>query len=114
MDISILIADDEPVNFRYFESLLRGKVKNIDHAVNGKEAVEMASRNNYNLILMDMKMPVMGGIEATKILKQKFPELPIIAQTAYTFPEEKEIAMQAGCDDFLPKPIKKGGFDGDS
>ena len=108
MDISILIADDEPVNFKYFEILLKGKVKNIDHAVNGKEAAEMASRNNYNLILMDMKMPVMGGIEATKILKQKFPELPIIAQTAYTFPEERETAVQAGCDDFLTKPIKKG------
>jgi len=107
MDISILIAEDEPVNYQYLEILLKGKVKNVDHALNGREAVKMVSENNYNLILMDMKMPVMGGIEATKILKQKFPGIPIIAQTAFTLTEERVNAMQAGCDDFLSKPIKK-------
>jgi len=106
-DISILIAEDEAINFQFLEVLLRGKVKKIDHAFNGKEAVEMAIKYNYNMILMDMKMPVMGGIEAIKILKLKFPDLPIIAQTAFVFPEDRENALQAGCDDFLSKPIKK-------
>ena len=108
LDWTILVADDEPINFLLIKILLSGIVKRIDHAFNGKEVVDLVSQNRYNLILMALKMPVMGGIEATKILKQKFPELPIIAQTAYTFPEEKETALRAGCDDFISKPIKKG------
>ena len=107
LDHSLLIVDDELINYQYLEILLKNRVKRIDHAKNGKEAVEMAQKNSYNLILMDMKMPVMGGIEATEILKQQFPELTIIAQTAFSLPEEKASALQAGCDDFLSKPIKK-------
>ena len=52
-------------------------------------------------------MPVMSGIEATKLLKQQYPDLPIIAQTAYSLPEERENALQAGCNDFISKPINK-------
>ena len=106
-DFVLLIADDELVNFQYLKILLKDKVKQIDHALNGKEAVELASKNSYNLILMDLKMPVMGGIEATRILKKQFPELPIVAQTAYTLPEDKAFALQSGCDEFISKPIKK-------
>jgi signal transduction histidine kinase len=106
-DLTILIAEDEPVSYKYIEILLKDKVKRIDHTTNGKEAVELALKNSYNLILMDLKMPVMGGIEASKILKQQFPDIPIIAQTAYSSPEEKESALKAGCADFLTKPFKK-------
>jgi len=106
-DYTILIAEDKRVHYLYIEILLKDIVKRIDHAINGKEAVELAIKNCYNLILMDLKMPVMGGIEATKILKRQFPEIPIIAQTAYSVPEEKESALKAGCADFLTKPIKK-------
>ena len=106
-DLVILIAEDEPANYKFLEILLKGKVKRVDHAVNGKEAVEMASQNKYNLVFMDLNMPVMGGIEATKILKEKSPEILIIAQTAYSLPEEKQRALEAGCDDFISKPIKK-------
>jgi CheY-like chemotaxis protein len=106
-DFILLVADDEPVNFLYLKTLLKDKVKRIDHALNGKEAIELASKNNYDLVLMDIKMPVMGGIEATKILKKQLPELPIIAQTAYSLPEDKALALQAGCDEFISKPIIK-------
>ncbi len=106
-DRALLIVDDEFINYQYLEILLRNSVKRVDHAANGKVAVDMVHKNRYNLILMDMKMPVMSGIEATKILKKQFPELPIIAQTAFSLPEEKASALQAGCDDFLSKPIKK-------
>jgi len=106
-DFTILIAEDEQISYQYLEILLKDKVKRIDQATNGKEAVELALKNSYNLILMDLKMPVMDGIEATKILKQQFPDIPIIAQTAYSSPEEKESALKAGCADFLSKPIKK-------
>jgi CheY-like chemotaxis protein len=106
-DLVVLIAEDEPINFQYLSALLKGNVSRIDHAENGKEAVELASRNIYDLVLMDIKMPVMGGIEATKLLKKRYPDLLIIAQTAYTLPEEKESALDAGCVDFISKPISK-------
>lgn len=106
-DLTILIAEDEPDNYLYLEILLKNKVKRIDHAINGMKAVELSSKNRYNLVLMDLKMPVMDGIEATRKIKQQFPDIPIIAQTAYTTPEEKDKALQAGCDAYIAKPIKK-------
>lgn len=106
-DFSILIAEDEMVNFILLKMLLKGKVKSIDHAMNGREAVEMAFANHYDLILMDIKMPVMDGLEASVLLKRTFPEIIIIAQSAYTLPEEIERAYNAGCDDFISKPIAK-------
>lgn len=106
-EFTILVAEDERVHYQYIEILLKGEVKRIDHAANGREAVELALKNSYNLILMDLKMPVMGGIEATEILKQQCPDIPIIAQTAYSLSEEKESALKAGCADFISKPIKK-------
>jgi two-component system, cell cycle response regulator DivK len=106
-DFTILIVEDDRVSYQYIEILLKDHVKRIDNATNGKEAVELALKNTYNLIIMDLKMPVMDGIEATKILKQQFPDIPIIALTAYSFPEEKERALKAGCTDFLSKPFKK-------
>lgn len=105
--LTILIAEDEPDNYLYLEILLKEKVKRVDHASTGKEAVEMALKNNYNLILMDIKMPSMGGIEATRIIKQHNPDLPVIAQTAYAQPEERDRVLEAGCDDYIAKPIKK-------
>ncbi len=106
-DLVVLIVDDEPINIKYLEILLKGFVKRTDGAVNGKVAVQMASQNRYDLVLMDSKMPVMGGVEATKILKDLFPDLPIIAQTALVSADDKELMMEAGCDDFIGKPINK-------
>ncbi len=106
-EFSILIAEDEPINVKYLDIILKGMVKKLTFAENGKIAVELASKNRYNLVLMDIKMPLMGGIEATKILKASYPDLPIVAQTAYTSHEDKDLALQAGCDFFLSKPIRK-------
>ncbi len=106
-DFKILIVDDEEVNIQYLCALLKNNVLNIEQAFNGKDAVELALKNSYNLILMDIKMPVMGGIEATRILKEKYPDLRIIAQTAFTLPEETAAILDAGCDDILCKPIRK-------
>jgi len=105
--LKILIVDDEQFNLELLAILLKDKVKRVDFASNGKEAVEMALKDAYHLVIMDLKMPVMGGIEATKIIKNMYPFLPIIAQTAYALPEEKELAMLAGFDDFITKPIDK-------
>ena len=93
--------------YKVIKCAIKNKVKRIDHAINGLKAVELASKNRYDLVLMDIKMPVMDGIKATIKLKQQFPDMPIIAQTAYSTPEERAQAMQAGCDDYISKPIKK-------
>ena len=77
-------------------------------ATTGKEAIEICKQNqNIDLILMDIKMPVMNGYEATKLIKEFRPDLPIVAQTAYTTTKDKEKAFSAGCNDFISKPISK-------
>jgi PAS domain S-box-containing protein len=106
-DLSILIVDDEQINFLYLEILLKKSVKKIDHAYNGKDALDKVSKQSYNMIFMDLKMPDMNGYDATINIKQNFPTIPIIAQTAYASIEDREKALQAGCDDFIAKPIKK-------
>ena len=80
----------------------------IIHAKNGQEAVDFCSEKSaIDLVLMDLKMPVMSGFEATKQLKKIYPDLPIIAQTAFSSQKDQEKAKLAGCDDFLPKPIRQ-------
>ncbi|NEW79224.1 MAG: response regulator, partial [Gelidibacter sp.] len=108
---TILVAEDEDINFMVLEILLVDKIKlpcNIIHAKDGMEAVELCKNNgDIEFVLMDIKMPKMDGHEATRLIKQIRPNLPIIAQTAYSSPEEKEKAFLAGCNDFISKPISK-------
>ena len=108
---TILIAEDEEVNYLYLETLLVDILKLdclIIHAKNGKEAIEICKNNTtIDLILMDLKMPVMNGFEATTEIKKLRPNLPIIAQTAYSTTEDKEKALLVGCNDFIIKPIDK-------
>ena len=68
-------------------------------------AVEMAEKGEYDIVLMDIKMPVMDGLEATKAIKESLPDLPIIALTANAFDSDRQLAMEAGCNDFLSKPV---------
>lgn len=105
---TILIAEDEGINFLYLQKLLTTAVKscNILRAKNGQEAVEICSNDKtIDLILMDIKMPVMNGFEATKKIKAFNPEVPVVAQTAYSSDEDKNKAKTAGCNDFISKPI---------
>jgi len=108
---TILIVEDEEVNYLFLEILLLEKINlscNLLHAKNGKEAVEICKSNTaINLVLMDIKMPIMTGIEATKLIRKFQPNLPVIAQTAYSTTEDKEKAFLAGCNDFISKPINK-------
>ena len=100
----ILIAEDNDSNFILMTYILK-KFYEYDRARNGQEAVDMVEKNNYDLILMDIKMPVMDGMEATRLIKEKHPELPIIALTANAFDSDRQLAYEAGCNEFLPKPI---------
>ncbi len=105
----ILIVDDEPINLILLEEIIKTEFGDVIlTATNGKEAVKQCLNNeNINLVLIDIKMPVMNGIEATKIIKEKRPELIIIAQSAYNAQSDKKNAIQAGCNDFISKPIQK-------
>ena len=100
----ILIAEDNDSNFILMTYILK-KYYQFDRAKNGQEAVDMVEKINYDLILMDIKMPVMDGMEATRLIKEKHPNLPIIALTANAFDSDRQLAFEAGCDEFLPKPI---------
>ncbi len=107
-ETSILIVEDEESNFLYIKELFEGTGVVILHAKNGKEAVDMClNHNNINLILMDLKMPVMNGFEATKLIRELYPGLPIVAQSAFALGEEREKALKAGCNEYISKPFKK-------
>ena len=105
---TILIVEDEEVNFIFIEILLLEKI-NLDckilHAINGKKAVEQCKNNPVDFVLMDINMPIMNGYDATELIRAEFPNLPIVAQTAYSTPEDKEKALSVGCNDFITKPI---------
>ena len=108
---TILVAEDVEANYLYIEVLFKDGIEgsyNLIHAKNGKEAVEICTANkNIDLVLMDIKMPIMNGHEATGKIKKTSPNLPIIAQTAYSTESDKQLALKHGCDDFISKPLDK-------
>jgi PAS domain S-box-containing protein len=107
-EFAVLVAEDEEVNFLYLEALFEDEIEgdfNLLHAKNGKEAVDICLENSVDIVLMDVKMPVMNGHEATKLIKEKFPNLPIVVQTAYSSDADRALAFSYGCDDFVSKPI---------
>lgn len=105
---TILLAEDDAVSRVLIKRCLQGENMTILDAWNGREAVEFTLKHpEIELVLMDIKMPVMNGFEATKEIKQLRPELPVIAQTAFTSKEERLKAIEAGCDSFMSKPINK-------
>ncbi len=107
-NITILIAEDDDSSYEYMKAILAPYKLNIEWVQDGKSAVEFCKNNNHvDLILMDVNMPVMNGYEATKLIKDMYPDIPIIAQTAYAIIGDKEKSLQAGCDDYLSKPVKK-------
>lgn len=106
--LSILIAEDEDLNFLLIKELLRPFKFRIIRAINGAEAVGIASEDeSVELVLMDLKMPVMDGFEATKLIKQLRPSLTVIALTAYSMESDKIKAISSGCSDVIVKPIQK-------
>lgn len=105
---TILVAEDDDFNYKYIEIVLKQDEFNVIRAFNGAEAVSICRNNpDVNLVLMDMKMPVMGGLEATRLIKSFLPKLQIIALTAYVSSNDEYEAFINGCDEFLPKPIDR-------
>ena len=104
-DLQILIAEDNDSNYSLVKHIL--KEYQITRVVNGVEAVEKVRDEEFDIVLMDMKMPIMGGLEATRKIRELNPIIPIIALTANAFDADRVSAMEAGCNAFLTKPLKK-------
>lgn len=101
----ILIAEDEETNYLFIEAILEDTKAELIWARNGAEAVEKFKNNEVDLILMDIKMPEMDGLKATEKIREICSSVPIIAQTAYAMSEDKSKCLDAGCNDYLTKPI---------
>ena len=101
---TILIAEDDESNYLYLMLLLR-KHYNLLRAMNGREAVEIAERSKPDLILLDLKMPEMNGIEALRAIRQAGMAMPVIIQSSYAFEFDMRIAMENGASAYLTKPI---------
>ena len=104
----ILLAEDNEINAEIVKAILQTEGYKYLHVKNGHDAVEVGKRYNFDLILMDCNMPIMGGIEASTILRKTMEaNTPIIALTANAFAEDKEECLAAGMNDFLAKPLDK-------
>lgn len=100
----ILVAEDIESNFLLLKVCLE-KNYNLVRAKDGVEAIAKFKECNPDLIFMDIKMPEMDGLDATKIIRNLSPDIPIIALTAFAFEEDKQKAFKAGCNDFITKPV---------
>ena len=104
-DFKVLIAEDNDSNFSLVQHILFKY--NLTRVKNGVEALEKLHNEQYDIILMDMKMPIMGGLEAVRKIREFDTKVPIIALTAYAFDSDRASAMEAGCNAFLTKPLNK-------
>ena len=110
--LKILLVDDSEDNRLLIKTFMKGSQHSLDMAENGEEAFEKFMEKRYDLLLMDMQMPVMDGYEATRIIRRweedkNIKETPILAFTAHALKEEVERCLEAGCTDHLAKPVKK-------
>lgn len=104
----VLVAEDDEVSFLYLKNIIEGAGLNSVHARNGNEAVEhVRTDSDICMVLMDIKMPVMSGEEATAEIRKFNPDIPIIAQTAYAMTDDKNKFLNVGCNDYISKPIQK-------
>ena len=104
----ILVAEDDDFNYKYLDIILKRAGYLVLRATNGLEAVNACRTNpEVSLILMDMKMPVMGGLDATMEIRRFLPGLHIIALTAYVSLADENAAYEAGCNEFLSKPVNR-------
>ena len=107
MKEKILIVEDNPQNMRLMEMTLRAKNYTLLKATDGEEALDVAGREQPDLIIMDVSLPGMSGLEVTRKLRETavFSQTPIIGVTAYAMKGDKERVLEAGCDAYLSKPI---------
>ena len=103
--IRILLVDDAPDNRALVNRVLSIYGASVKNAESGQEALNSCAENTWDIILMDMQMPVMDGFQTTKALRARGYQQPIIALTAHALPEERQQCLAAGCNDHVTKPI---------
>lgn len=104
---SVLVVEDTDTSIMYYKAALKKTKAKLFYAKNGIEAIDIVKVDgNIDLVLMDINMPIMNGIEATKEIKKINPHIPIIIQTAYVLNDERIRCFEAGCDGFMAKPVK--------
>ncbi|MCF8366486.1 MAG: response regulator [Bacteroidales bacterium] len=107
----ILVAEDVPTNYLLVQKSLRKTNAELIWAKNGRETVDLVKENKaIDIVLMDIRMPILNGLDATKEIKKIRPGLPIIAQTAYAMDGDRENSLDAGCDEYISKPINLQEF----
>lgn len=105
---SVLLVEDQKYNLLVLKKMLEYMEFDVMTAENGQEAVDICNKiDEFDLILMDIKMPVMDGYHAMKEIKKLFPDMTIIAETAYALAGDEKKILDAGFDDYLPKPITR-------
>ena len=102
---TVMVAEDEESNYELVKNILQ-KRYNLIRARNGIEAVTLNEKEHPDLILMDIRMPEMNGLDATRIIKEVNPSTPVIALSAFAFPESINEAIEAGCSEVLAKPFR--------
>ncbi|MEE4198352.1 MAG: response regulator [Bacteroidales bacterium] len=105
-DKIVVIAEDEQINFLFLKAVLKPTQAKIIWTKTGRETIDVCLADKVDLVLMDIKMPDINGLEATLEIKKKHPDLPIVAQTAYAMEEDEKASLEAGCDDYISKPIR--------
>ncbi|HKK09193.1 MAG TPA: response regulator [Bacteroidales bacterium] len=103
----ILVVEDEPSNYDLIRVFLKRYKPNLSWVMDGKDAVDACKTTDYNVILMDIQLPYMNGLEATRLIKEIDVQIPVIAQTAYAMSQDRQKALSAGCDDYIAKPMKR-------
>ena len=105
-DKTLLIAEDDHFSYIYLKEILSGTGVKILYADNGIRAfAECLKSKDISVVLMDVKMPVVNGLESARLIKKYKPQIKIIAQTAFAMPEDKQKCINAGCDDYITKPV---------
>ncbi len=101
----VLLAEDNPINAMLARTLLQREGCQVDHVQNGDAALTALAHATYDLVLMDVRMPVLGGMEATRALRVRGVDTPVVALTANAFEDDRRACLAAGMDDFLIKPL---------
>jgi len=104
---SVLVVEDDPINFNYLDALLKPTMAKVYHAEKGEDAIELYRKISFfNVVLMDIRLPGITGLETTRQLIAMNKNIVVIAQTAYAEEWDRQAAFEAGCCDFIAKPIR--------
>jgi CheY-like chemotaxis protein len=108
-NLSVLVVEDDPMSRTFMQKMMTRLGIEADFAVDGLEAMRLYNKNEYDLIFMDIQMPVMNGYETARLIREQEQmtevHIPIIAVTAYALEEDREKCLDAGMDDYLSKPV---------